>query len=171
MRDDRSGFRTGRRGWAGAALVAALLTGCTGDGAAARGPDVVRAPAAALAGRADSPPAISINEAAPPVVTPSIRDVVSSRALVGHRVRVTGRCLGAGSEHPLGQPPRSRHEWQLEADGVAVFVIGPQPRGCRTGDGRKLTITALVAEDTLPAIGDLPPAPRRFLVFAGEAPR
>lgn len=171
MPNDKPGSPPVWRRRAGAALVAVLLAGCTGDGVASREPGVIRAPEAALAVAADSTPAVTIGGAVPPVGTPSIRDVVASRALVGHRVRVTGRCLESGSEHALGQPPRSRHEWQLEADGVAVFVIGPRPRGCRTGGGATLTITALVAEDTLPAIGDLPPAPRRFLVFAGEAPR
>lgn len=151
------------------ALAAVLLAGCTGGSAGSREPAVTD-DAESAANTASSLPAMA-PVAAPSLATPSIRDVVTSRALVGQRVRVTGRCLRPGSEHSLGEPPRPSHEWQLEAEGVAVFVIGPQPRGCRGTDALPLTITALVAEDTLPAIGELPPAPRRFLVFAGEEVR
>lgn len=156
-------------------MSAALLTGCTGDGTGARAARQQRlATTSGRAAAADTVPANSAVDTArptPSLSAASIRDIVASRALVGRRVQVTGRCLGPGSEHALGQPPRSRHEWQLESDGVAVFVIGPPPRGCSGSAMRSLTITALVAEDTLPPIGDLPPAPRRFLVFAGEEAR
>jgi hypothetical protein len=101
----------------------------------------------------------------------SLREVLSSRALVGNRVRVTGRCLAPIGPQPLGQPPRPWNEWQLEADGVAMFVIGPMPGACLVpGERVILTIEALVAEDTLPAIGNLPGAPRRFLVLLGVEP-
>lgn len=158
-------------GRAGAALVAVLLAGCTGDGSTARSRSSTPASPAAEAGVADTARPEPIGGTAAALASASIREVVGSRTLVGQRVRVTGRCLRPGTEHALDRPPRSSHEWQLEAEGVAVFVIGPQPRGCRRGDAQPLTITALVAEDTLPAIGDLPPAPRRFLVFAGEESR
>lgn len=101
----------------------------------------------------------------------SLREVLGSRALVGSRVRVTGRCLAPVGAQPLGQPPRPWNEWQLEADGVAMFVIGPMPGACLIpGQEVVLTIDALVAEDTLPAIGDLPGAPRRFLVLLRAEP-
>ena len=170
MPNDLPGRRPVWGRWAGAALVAVLLTGCTGEGAPSHAAAGTRAVASEVRG-ADSPPAVAPGAVLPSIATPSIRDVVTSRALVGLRVRVTGRCLQPGREHALGQPPRPSHEWQLEAEGVAVFVIGPQPRGCRETDLQPVTITALVAEDTLPAIGELPPAPRRFLVFAGEEVR
>jgi hypothetical protein len=55
--------------------------------------------------------------------------------------------------------------WQLAADGVMVYVAGPPPPGCASRHTPvTVMITALVAEDTLPAIGDLPSARRRYLV-------
>lgn len=93
----------------------------------------------------------------------SVRDIVSSRALVGRRIRVMGRCLSSLTEHPLGRLQRARDEWQLEDDGVAIYVIGPSPLTCAAGIEDSVTMCAFVTEDTLPAIGDLPPAPRRYL--------
>jgi hypothetical protein len=95
----------------------------------------------------------------------SLRDIVTSGALVGRRVRVTGRCAAPARAHLLGLPSRVQATWQLEADGVAVFVTGPRPPECSVpNEMAEVTISALVAEDTLPAIGDLPPSPRRYLV-------
>jgi len=108
----------------------------------------------------------------PALATPlvSVRDVVTSRALVGRRVRVMGRCLPPASEHPLARLQNALDEWQLEADGIAIYVIGRSPRVCSAGTDPAIVITAVVAEDTLPPIGDLPPAPRRYLVLAGAGP-
>jgi hypothetical protein len=107
---------------------------------------------------------------ATPVPTVALRDIVASRMFVGRRVRVSGRCLPALGEHPLGPMPRT-DEWQLEWQGLAVYVVGRRPLHCTESgmDAATVTITALVAEDTLPAIGDLPPAPRRYLVLAVQS--
>lgn len=95
----------------------------------------------------------------------TLRAVLHDRASVGRRVRVQGRCIAPAWEYQLGRPPRLVNGWQLEADGVAVFVVGPLPRACAEGSSHAMiTILALVAEDSLPAIGDLPPSPRRYLV-------
>lgn len=105
------------------------------------------------------------------VTSPSLRDIVSTRALVGSRVQVSGRCHPPAHLTRLGLPPRARNAWQLEGDGVTVFVTGPLPRGCASDrPAAVLTITALVSEDTLPPIGDLPPAPRRYLVRIDGVP-
>jgi hypothetical protein len=46
-----------------------------------------------------------------------------------------------------------------------VFVTGTTPLACAGRSGVPMvTVTAFVAEDTLPAIGDLPAVARRFLV-------
>lgn len=101
---------------------------------------------------------------------PSLRDVVRSRALVGRPVRLTGHCLAVGSGRALGRPPRHQEGWQFEADDVAIFIIGPPPLQCDSARDAPLEILALVAEDTLPAISDLPPAPRRYLVLLHAGP-
>ena len=147
-----------QRVWAGLAIMAVLSTGCTGrseqrdrNGADSSTP---------------SPPPVAIPEdLSATELSTSLREVVSSGALVGRRVRVRGRCLAAQRE---GNPPRARDTWQLSADGVFVYVTGPLPAGCRSLAAVMVTIVAVVAEDTLPAIGDLPPSPRRFLVYDRE---
>jgi hypothetical protein len=142
-------------------VVLACLAGCSGPPAPARANDE----ATRVAG---SSIAESTHPAPEHEGKRSLREVLNSRALVGSRVRVTGRCLAPLGAQPLGQPPRPWNEWQLEADGVAMFVIGPMPGLCLIpGSPVTLTIDVLVAEDTLPAIGDLPGAPRRFLVLLG----
>jgi hypothetical protein len=45
-----------------------------------------------------------------------------------------------------------------------VFVTGTTPTMCAGRNVAVVTVTAFVAEDTLPAIGDLPAVARRFLV-------
>ena len=109
---------------------------------------------------------------APPDVTASLSEVVASSALVGHRVRLIGQCLTQQSPFELDRPGGVVIVWQLAADGVMVFVAGPPPPGCASRHTPvTVMITALVAEDTLPAIGDLPAAPRRYLVrFEPERP-
>ena len=95
-----------------------------------------------------------------------VREVVNSRALLDRVVRVTGRCQSVS--RGLDRSPRMRDAWQLEADGVVVLVVGRVPRRC--SDRRaspSLTIRAIVAVDTLPAIGDLPPSTRHYLVLTG----
>jgi len=95
----------------------------------------------------------------------SLRDVVMSGALVGRRVQVAGRCVTKPPAAAFAFPGVASLAWQLEADGVTVFVLGPAPSKCAfASEAREVSITALVSEDTLPPIGDLPAAPRRYLV-------
>ncbi len=99
-------------------------------------------------------------------LTPTIRELLASGALVGHRVRVTGRCLGYGRAAAVGGPPRTRSDWQLEGAGVAIYVTGQRPLACSATEGstEATTILAIVAEDTLAARGDRPAVPRRYLI-------
>jgi len=109
---------------------------------------------------------------APPDVTASLSEIVASSALVGRRVRLIGRCLTQQSSFALERPGGLVIVWQFAADGVVVFVAGPPPPGCASRHPPvTVMITALVAEDTLPAIGDLPAAPRRYLVRVEPARR
>jgi hypothetical protein len=99
----------------------------------------------------------------PPARTVTLHDVVASPKLIGQRVRVVGRCssqLGVPE-----RPARGGETWQFESDGVTVLVVGTLPNPCTAKRESVLTITAVVAEDTLAAIGDLPGAPRRYLVL------
>lgn len=98
--------------------------------------------------------------------SPSIATILASSALVGQRVRVTGRCLGYGKPVAVGAPPRTRSDWQLEAEDVAIYVTGRLPAGCSPtgGSTQATTILALVAEDTLAARAGRPATPRRYLV-------
>ncbi len=99
----------------------------------------------------------------------TLRELLTTRAHLGRHVRVFGRCVRG--PHALGQPPRA-NQWQLEADGVAMFVIGARPSECALAARTDtLTISALVAEDTLPAIGDLPSVPRPYLILLDPQPK
>jgi hypothetical protein len=92
-----------------------------------------------------------------------LREVISSRSLVGRRIRVAGRCA-----FPLTmiEPPAGRRDtFQLEADGITVLVVGQRPSRCSRRDPAPLTLTVVVREDTLSAIGDLPTTPRRYLLL------
>lgn len=104
-------------------------------------------------------------------VVASLREIVTTSMLVGRRVRVSGHCAPRARTDVLSPSPHLQGAWLLEADGVLVFVTGPEPRGCTaTGKIIALTITAIVAEDTLPPILDLPGAPRRYLVRVDHEP-
>lgn len=100
-----------------------------------------------------------------------VQDLVDAPDLVGQAVRVRGRCLGYGSEHVPGSPPRTRSDWALEDEGVAIYVTGPFPAGCSglvPGED-PIMINAVVAVDTLTAYSDGSRSLRYFLV-AIEAP-
>lgn len=98
--------------------------------------------------------------------SPTITEVLNSDAYVGKRIRVTGRCLGYAAAIAVGPPPLTRSDWQFEQDGVAIFVSGPLPQGCSAtrGASEPTTILALVAEDTLRALGNKPGTRRRYLL-------
>jgi len=97
----------------------------------------------------------------------TVRELLSSDRDVGQMVRVAGRCLGYSKPVAEGMPPRSRSDWQLEDDGVAIYVTGPLPAGCSATEGsaERTTITARVAQDTMPAMGNREATPRRYLVL------
>jgi hypothetical protein len=95
-----------------------------------------------------------------------LREVASSPAIVGRRVRVAGHC-GFPISLRVPEPPANGGEaWLLEADGTTMLVVGARPSACSEASRRStmLTLTVVVAEDTLAAIGDLPGAPRRYLL-------
>jgi hypothetical protein len=95
----------------------------------------------------------------PPAVT--VRQVLTTQALVGETVVVTGRCLGKNAPTVArGSRPFSGRVWQIEDNGVAAWVIGPMPEGC--GGGTAM-ITARVAQDTLPRFSP-PRTVRQYLV-------
>ena len=110
-----------------------------------------------VAGLAGVQPAVSggpVPAATTPTVT--VRQVLTTQALVGETVLVAGRCLG--KEAPAvaqGSRPFSGRVWQLEDNGVAVWVAGRMPAGC--GNGSAL-IKARVAQDSLPKL-----SPRRWV--------
>jgi hypothetical protein len=118
-----------------------------------------------------SPPPAGMAEQVPaggkePVRT--VRELLASDADVGRTVRVAGRCAGYSTPLAEGAPPLTRSDWQLEDEGVAIYVSGPLPAGCSAtgGSQARSTIVAQVAQDTMPAAGDRPAAPRRYLVRA-----
>jgi hypothetical protein len=97
----------------------------------------------------------------------SVHDVLTSPSLVGKAVEVTGRCLGYSVPTlAIGSPPVTRSDWQLEDQGEAVWVTGSMPDGCTatTPAGSASTISALVAQDTMPGLGGQKPAVRQYLV-------
>ena len=96
----------------------------------------------------------------------AIRHLLNSDSLVGEWVRVSGRCLGYAAQVAVGPPPLTRSDWQLEDGETAIYVSGSLPNGCSAtgGSSNRITIRAMVAQDTLPALGDRPTMPRRYLV-------
>src|SRR5438128_862471 len=114
-------------------------------------PSISRPPA--LAETTGAKPVTAVPPRYEPDRLASVREILASSSLVGRRVRVAGTCLGYSRPRAVGGPPRTRSDWQLEAEGVAIYVTGPVPPGCSLTDGAKesTTILALVAEDTLPA--------------------
>lgn len=99
-----------------------------------------------------------------PLVT--VRDLIDSDAYVGKRVQVTGRCHGYAADVAVGPPPVTRSDWQLVDSKMAIYVSGSLPNDCSATEGSsdRITVTAMVAQDTLPAFGNRPAMPRRYLV-------
>jgi hypothetical protein len=97
----------------------------------------------------------------------TVRELLSSDRDVGQLVSVSGQCLGYSKPVAEGMPPRSRSDWQLGDDGVAIYVTGPLPAGCSAtgGSTERTTIVARVAQDTMPAMGNREATPRRYLVL------
>lgn len=97
----------------------------------------------------------------------SVHDVLTTPALVGKAVEVTGRCLGYSVPTVAkGSPPVTRSDWQLEDKGEAVWVNGPMPQGCApTAPAESAsTISALVSQDSLTMLGGQKPVLRQYLV-------
>ena len=88
--------------------------------------------------------------------TATVHEILTTPALVGRTVDVTGRCLGYSAPFiAKGSPPLTRSDWQLEDQGEAVWVSGALPTGCSATQpavGRS-TISAVVAQDTLSGLG------------------
>ncbi len=85
----------------------------------------------------------------------SVRTVLTTEALVGQTVVVSGYCIPAARPAKAhGTQPVKRSDWQLEEHGVAVWVNGPKPAECSASPTEaRSTITAVVAQDTIPASG------------------
>jgi len=96
-----------------------------------------------------------------------VADLLDAPDLVGTRVQVTGKCLGYGSKHMPGPPPRTRSDWALEDDGAIIYVTGPFPAGCSgmQPGADAVQFTARVAVDTLTSYADSSKSPRYFLVL------
>lgn len=96
----------------------------------------------------------------------SVHDVLTTPSLVGKAVEVNGRCLGYSVPTVAkGAPPATRSDWQLEDQGEAVWVNGPMPQGCTatTPAESASTVSAVVAQDTLPSLGTQKGQARQYL--------
>jgi hypothetical protein len=97
-----------------------------------------------------------------------LREVFSSPSIVGRQVRVAGHCISPSPLSVPEPPARGGDIWRLETDGTTVLVVGARPRACWSLEPRLVTLTVVVAEDTLAAIADLPAVPRRYLVVVDK---
>jgi hypothetical protein len=129
-----------------------------GEGAAAR-----ETPADTPAQGSAAQPGKSIPEGLAPV---PLRDVAAGAVEAGRSIRVRGTCIGYARVVAAGPQPRTRSDWQLVDDDVALWVVGPYPDGCSgtIPSDAPGTYTMVVAADTLPALGGGPPRPRLYLV-------
>jgi hypothetical protein len=66
-----------------------------------------------------------------------IRDALEADSLLGRRVRVAGRCTGAGVGRRAGS-------WTLMASDAAIEVRGRVPSSCSEESGEDLTIFAQI---------------------------
>ena len=151
--------------------VALLLLGCQprAQGEVAIDPTGGEAVAVKPARPVSTPPTDTTPITAPrreeiPLVT--VRDLLDSDVYVGKRVQVTGRCHGYAAGVAVGPPPVTRSDWQLVDGGAAIFVSGRLPPGCSPTEGsaQRTTVLALVAQDTLSALGNRAATARRYLV-------
>ncbi len=93
--------------------------------------------------------------------------LLTSPALTGRSVEVSGRCLGDSAPTiAKGSSPLTRSDWQLEDQGEAIWVSGPLPAGCTstTPASAPGLVTGTVAQDTVPGLGGQAPMPRQYLV-------
>lgn len=174
---------TRRTGWAALAAALAAAYGCGGPPAGgSQPPGEARPDSAATAVSGDSAPAVPSTPGTPDTLphpaevspTPGsdtlplipLHEILSGGAEVGRRVRVRGVCIGYSRVLAGGPQPRTRSDWQLADDSVAVWVVGPYPPGCSgTVPAEQAgTFTFVVASDTLPALGSAPSRPRVYLI-------
>ncbi|HKA58319.1 MAG TPA: hypothetical protein VKD28_06870 [Gemmatimonadales bacterium] len=152
-------------------LPLSVALACTGAGQrSSAGADSVRVqrPTEQPQAAADSPRAqvaITVPRAKPDTSV-TVAEIAASGALVGKRVRVTGKCMGYSTPLAVGPPPRTRSDWQLADGSMAIYVVGTFPPGCSptTGSSEPVTIIGVVTEDTIPARLGGPARPRRFMV-------
>jgi hypothetical protein len=83
------------------------------------------APTSQLPGRAEDAPLVRVEEA------------LSLDSLLGHRVRVAGRCIAAGAGRRAGS-------WTLEDAGSSIEVRGLVPSSCAQSSTVQLTIFAQI---------------------------
>jgi hypothetical protein len=87
--------------------------------------------------------------------------------LVGHFVLIEGACFGYGNAAALGPPPITRSDWAFGDDGPQLYVVGTMPVGCTAvsprGTAVRTALLAMVAEDTLRALGASHGTARRYL--------
>jgi hypothetical protein len=82
----------------------------------------------------------------------------------GTNIRVSGKCYGLAGTLARGPQPRSRSDWQLGNDTVAVYVTGPSPTECLQAPAPPVvTIRALVQRDTVALSPVSQPVVRVFL--------
>jgi hypothetical protein len=66
-----------------------------------------------------------------------VRDALEDESLLGHRVRVAGRCTARGEGRRAGS-------WTLQQAGAAIEVRGLVPSSCAEQYGESLTIFAQI---------------------------
>jgi hypothetical protein len=85
--------------------------------------------------RDDDTDTLPVRPAQAPVVT--VQDIVDGKIHLGRRVRVSGRCVEAGTGHSAGL-------WTLSDDGARVEVRGLVPKECPSKFDQTLMIFAQV---------------------------
>ena len=94
-------------------------------------------------------------------------EVLVATGINGRQLSVRGNCFGYGSITALGAPPVTRSDWALGDSIPQIYVVGAPPTGC--GDvgvprgGVPVTLSAVVAQDTVPGVLGRPSRVRRFL--------
>ena len=126
-----------------------ILTACSSAPVAARDPgsptpvaDPRSGPAAVDRGTSARPVTGPREESEVPVRAQqaplvAVRDALQNDALLGRRVRVSGRCVARGEGRRAGS-------WTLEQDGTSIEVRGLVPSSCTRERGEELTIFAQI---------------------------
>jgi hypothetical protein len=97
-------------------------------------------PASEGTGRLPSRQSVPLRPDQAPLV--SIEEALSTDSLLGHRVRVAGRCTAAGAGRRAGS-------WTLEEAGSAIEVRGLVPSSCGPTTTVNLTIFAQIEPKAL----------------------